>query len=38
LLLGNIPSGLWLHLGVLIGYAVVGFYMALVLTRRRLLK
>ena len=38
LLLGDIPAGLWLHIAVLGGYAIVGFYLALILTRRRLLK
>jgi hypothetical protein len=28
----------WLHLAVLGAYAIVGFYLALILTRRRLLK
>lgn len=38
LLLGELAQGLWLHLGVLAAYAIVAFYVALVLTRRRLLK
>jgi lipooligosaccharide transport system permease protein len=38
LLAGEAPAGGWLHLGVLIAYAIVGFYAAMVLTRRRLLK
>ena len=33
-----IPSALWLHLAVLVLYGMAGFYLALVLTRRRLLK
>jgi lipooligosaccharide transport system permease protein len=38
LMSGTVPSGIPLHLAVLAGYAVAGFYAALVLTRRRLLK
>ncbi|OGA38518.1 MAG: nodulation protein NodJ [Betaproteobacteria bacterium RIFCSPLOWO2_12_FULL_68_19] len=38
LLRGELAQGLWLHLGVLAAYAIVAFYVALVLTRRRLLK
>jgi lipooligosaccharide transport system permease protein len=38
LLLGRIPEGLFLHIAVLVAYAVVAYYVALVLTRRRLLK
>lgn len=38
LLLGDPPAGLWLHVWVLGGYAIGGFYLALILTRRRLLK
>ena len=38
LLQGRIPDALALHLLVLVAYATVGFYAALVLTRRRLLK
>jgi lipooligosaccharide transport system permease protein len=38
LLLGELPGGVWLHLAVLGAYAIVGFYLALILTRRRLLK
>ena len=38
ILLGEAPGGAALHLGVLAAYAIVGFYVALVLTRRRLLK
>jgi len=37
LLLGEIPQSILLHLGVLLAYAVGGFYLAVVLTRRRLL-
>jgi lipooligosaccharide transport system permease protein len=38
LLAGEIAPGLAIHLGVLAAYAIVGFYLATVLTRRRLLK
>ncbi|HXV11640.1 MAG TPA: ABC transporter permease, partial [Burkholderiales bacterium] len=38
LMQGSIPAGIMLHVGVLLAYAVAGFYVALVLTRRRLLK
>ena len=38
LMSGAVPSGIALHLAVLAAYAVAGFYVALVLTRRRLLK
>lgn len=38
LLLGSIPSKLGLHLGVLLLYGSAAFFIALVLTRRRLLK
>ena len=34
---GAVPSGLAIHLSVLLLYALVGFYIALALTRRRLL-
>ena len=37
LLAGQIPSDALLHLAVLAGYAAAGFYLATVLTRRRLL-
>lgn len=37
LMSGVVPSDILLHLTVLAGYAVAGFYLALVLTRRRLL-
>jgi lipooligosaccharide transport system permease protein len=33
---GALPSAIALHLAVLAAYAVAGFYLALVLTRRRL--
>jgi lipooligosaccharide transport system permease protein len=38
LLSGEAPPALAAHLGVLAAYAIVGFYLAMVLTRRRLLK
>jgi lipooligosaccharide transport system permease protein len=38
LLQGHVPGSLLLHLLVLLAYAAVGYYAALVLTRRRLLK
>jgi len=38
LMQGSIPAGIMLHVGVLLAYAAAGFYVALVLTRRRLLK
>ena len=38
LLLGELAAGFWRHLAVLGAYAIVGFYLALILTRRRLLK
>jgi lipooligosaccharide transport system permease protein len=38
LLLGEIPPGILLHLGVLLAYAAAGFYAAMILFRRRLLK
>jgi lipooligosaccharide transport system permease protein len=34
---GEVPADIALHVAVLAGYAVAGFYAALVLTRRRLL-
>ena len=37
LLLGEIPQSILLHVGVLLAYAVGGFALAVVLTRRRLL-
>ena len=38
LLAGRLPASLVLHVAVLVGYAIVTYYIALVLTRRRLLK
>jgi lipooligosaccharide transport system permease protein len=38
LLAGRIPDDALLHLAVLLAYAVAGYYIALVLTRRRLLR
>ena len=38
LLLGHIPDSLLLHVAVLVAYALAAYYVALVLTRRRLLK
>ncbi len=38
LFLGQVPTEIWPHIAALIAYAVVGFYVALALTRRRLLK
>ena len=38
LLGGGVPAQALLHLAVLVGYAAAGFYLATVLTRRRLLK
>lgn len=35
---GVVPDGLWLHLGVLAAIAVLAFWLALGLTRRRLLR
>jgi lipooligosaccharide transport system permease protein len=35
---GSVPAGILLHVGVLLAYTAAGFYVALVLTRRRLLK
>jgi lipooligosaccharide transport system permease protein len=37
LLLGDMPQGILLHVAVLLAYAIGGFYLAVVLTRRRLL-
>jgi lipooligosaccharide transport system permease protein len=37
LLLGEMPQGILLHVAVLLAYAIGGFYLAVVLTRRRLL-
>jgi lipooligosaccharide transport system permease protein len=36
LIIGNIPEGLMLHIAVLLGYTLCGFYMSLVLFRKRL--
>lgn len=33
---GVLPTAIWLHLGVLLGYALAGFYGSLILFRRRL--
>ncbi len=38
LLDGRVPGDLLLHLAVLLGYAIVAYGFALVLTRRRLLR
>jgi len=38
LMLGRVPDGIVLHVAVLAAYAVGAYYVALVLTRRRLLK
>ena len=38
LLSGTVPAHLLLHIAVLAGYAAAGFYLATVLTRRRLLR
>ena len=38
LMLGNVPDAILLHVAVLIAYALVAYWVALVLTRRRLLK
>ena len=38
LMSGAVPDGIALHLAVLAGYTVVAYYVALVLTRRRLLR
>jgi lipooligosaccharide transport system permease protein len=35
---GELPALWWVHLAVPAAYAVVGFWLALVLTRRRLLR
>lgn len=35
---GELPSHLVLNVGILVGYAVVGFYIAVAFTRKRLLK
>jgi lipooligosaccharide transport system permease protein len=38
LMLARAPDGILLHVAVLVAYAIVAYYAALVLTRRRLLK
>jgi lipooligosaccharide transport system permease protein len=38
LLAGKVPDGIVLHLAVLLAYAFVTYFIALVLTRRRLLR
>ncbi len=38
LLMDNVPTDIWLHIAVLLSYALVAYYVALVLTRRRLLR
>jgi len=38
LMLDRVPEGILLHVAVLVAYAVVGYWIALALTRRRLLK
>jgi lipooligosaccharide transport system permease protein len=38
LMMGQVPGNIALHVGVLLVYAVIAYYVALVLTRRRLLK
>ena len=38
LMLGNVPEAILLHVAVLVAYAFVAYWVALVLTRRRLLK
>jgi lipooligosaccharide transport system permease protein len=38
LIIGNVPEGLMLHIAVLLGYTLLGFYVSLVLFRRRLSK
>jgi lipooligosaccharide transport system permease protein len=38
LLMGRIPDAVALHVLVLLGYAIAAYFVALVLTRRRLLK
>ena len=37
-MMGNVPADIVLHVAVLLAYAVAAYYVALVLTRRRLLK
>ena len=38
LMLGRLPSSIVLHIAVLLAYSIVGYYVAVLLTRRRLLK
>jgi lipooligosaccharide transport system permease protein len=38
LMLGKVPSDIALHVAVLLAYSAVAYYIALLLTRRRLLK
>jgi len=38
LMSGVVPPGIWLHVTVLLGYALSGFYVSLVLFRKRLSK
>jgi lipooligosaccharide transport system permease protein len=38
LMLGRLPPNIVLHIAVLLAYSVVGYYVAVLLTRRRLLK
>ena len=38
LIIGNVPEGLIMHIAVLLGYTLCGFYVSLVLFRRRLAK
>jgi lipooligosaccharide transport system permease protein len=37
-MLGRVPANIMLHVAVLAAYAIVAYYVALALTRRRLLK
>ena len=38
LLLGQLPESVWMNILILMAYCFFGFYLATVLTRRRLLK
>lgn len=38
IMLGITPNQIWLHVGVLLAYGALGFYLALGLTRKRLLR
>ena len=38
LMMGGVPQGIAQHIAVLLAYAAAAYYVALVLTRRRLLK